>query len=175
MKRIGLISDSHGPIDERIIAHLKSVDEIWHAGDLGDLSVCDQLRALKPTRIVYGNIDGGSIRRETKAVEVFEIEGLKICMTHIAGRPEKLLPTTAALVQTHRPGLFVCGHSHIALVKYVSPLKMLWMNPGACGFKGFHKVRTMLRFSVQEGACKDLELIELPRYSKEEIQAETSH
>lgn len=174
MKRIGLISDSHGLLDARVLAHLESVDEIWHAGDIGNIIVCDQLKSLKPTRIVYGNIDGGSIRRETKAVEVFDIEGIKVCMTHIAGRPEKLLPNTAALIATHKPGLFVCGHSHITLVKYVSNLNLLWMNPGACGFKGFHKVRTLLRFSIDKGKCKDLELIELPRYTSEASQEEIS-
>lgn len=175
MKSIGLISDSHGAIDARVLSHLEKVDEIWHAGDLGDLSVCDQLKALKPTRMVYGNIDGGAIRREIKGVEVFEIEGLKVCMTHIAGRPEKLQPQTAALIQTHKPDLFVCGHSHITLVKYVPTLNLLWMNPGACGFKGFHKVRTMLRFTIAHGKCKDLELIELPRYVIDANQDDTSH
>lgn len=168
MKRIGLISDTHGYLGADVCSYLTDVDEIWHAGDIGNLAVLDKIRSMKPCRIVYGNIDGAILRKETPALAQFEIEGLKVCMTHIAGRPEKLMDPIKKLLSHERPGLFVCGHSHITLVKYVKEHNLLWMNPGACGIKGFHKARTLLRFTIEMGKCKDLELIELNRYPSQE-------
>ena len=174
MKRIGLISDTHGYLGKDVCSYLSDVDEIWHAGDIGTLAVLDKIRELKPCRVVYGNIDGASLRNETKTLECFEVEGLKVCMTHIAGRPEKLADSIKELLAIEKPGVFICGHSHITLVKYVKERNVLWMNPGACGIKGFHKARTILRFTIEMGKCKDLELIELNRYpSQEDNQAST--
>lgn len=164
MKRIGLISDTHGYLGKDVISYLSDVDEIWHAGDIGSLALLDKIRTMKPCRVVYGNIDGITLRNETKLLECFEIEGLKVCMTHIAGRPEKLIEPVRTLINIEKPGLFICGHSHVTLVKFIKEQNLLWMNPGACGVKGFHKARTILRFKIEMGKCKDLELIELTRY-----------
>lgn len=168
MKRIGLLSDTHGYLDPKIYTYFESVDEIWHAGDIGSIEVLDKLKKFKPTRAVYGNIDNHVIRMETQLTEVFEIEGLKVCMTHIAGRPERIVPEALGTVQKHKPGLFICGHSHIALVKFEPKHQMMWMNPGACGVKGFHKVRTVFRFVIDAGKCAQLEVIEFAeRYPTE--------
>ena len=164
MKRIGLISDTHGYLGDDLYKYLEDVDEIWHAGDIGSLDVLDKIRQMKPCRVVYGNIDDGTIRKETKLIESFEVEGLKVCITHIAGRIEKMPEAIKELIKLEKPGLFVCGHSHITLVKYDQHKKLLWMNPGACGVKGFHKIRTLLRFTIAKGQCSALELIELTRY-----------
>ncbi|MDX2362627.1 MAG: metallophosphoesterase family protein [Crocinitomicaceae bacterium] len=161
MKRIGLLSDTHGYIDPKIYDYFKDVDEIWHAGDVGDLKVIDDLRDFKPLRGVYGNIDGAEIRTELKEVERFTIEGVKVLMTHIAGKPGKYQRNALELIQEGPPNLFICGHSHILLVKMDPKFKMLWMNPGACGYKGFHHVKTLLRFSITEEKIHDLEVIEL--------------
>lgn len=152
--RIGLLSDTHGYVDPKIFTYFKEVDEIWHAGDIGDLSVIDQLKQFKPLRIVHGNIDGTEIRLEAPENLVFEVEGVKVVMTHIAGKPGKYQRNAYDLLNEHRPDLFVCGHSHILLVKMDPHFKTLWMNPGACGFKGFHQVKTVLRFNLSEGRIK---------------------
>jgi putative phosphoesterase len=174
MKRIGLISDTHGYFEEDIIKYLHEVDEIWHAGDIGSLEVLDKMRSLKPTRVVYGNIDNAKIRKETSVLQSFEIEGLKVCITHIAGRPEKMPEAIKSLIKKEQPGLFICGHSHITLIKYLAERKLMWMNPGACGIHGFHKVRTFVRFSIEMGKCKDLEVIELNRYPSQSVIQEFS-
>ena len=161
MKRIGLLSDTHGFVDPKIYKHFKDVDEIWHAGDVGTLDVIDELRAFKPLRGVYGNIDGAEIRTEFKEVESFTCEGLKVMMIHIAGKPGKYQNRVNEKILEHRPKLFICGHSHILLVKMDPNFDMLWMNPGACGYKGFHQVKTLLRFAITDGRIHDLEVIEL--------------
>ena len=174
MKRIGLISDTHGYLGDDLYKYLEDVDEIWHAGDIGSLDVLDKIRQMKPCRVVYGNIDDGTIRKETKLIESFEVEGLKVCITHIAGRIEKMPEAIKELIKLEKPGLFVCGHSHITLVKYDQHKKLLWMNPGACGIKGFHKVRTLFRFTVDAGKCKDFEVIELNRYPSQALSHDAS-
>ncbi len=161
MKRIGLLSDTHGFVDPKIYKHFKDVDEIWHAGDVGTLDVIDELRAFKPLRGVYGNIDGAEIRTEFKEVESFTCEGLKVMMIHIAGKPGRYQNRVDEKIREHQPKLFICGHSHILLVKMDPNFDMLWMNPGACGYKGFHQVKTLLRFAITEGRIHDLEVIEL--------------
>ena len=161
MKKIGLLSDTHGYVDPKIFKHFKDVDEIWHAGDVGTIEVIDELQSFKPTRGVYGNIDGTEIRSEWKEVEAFNCEGLDVLITHIAGKPGKYQKNALELINTHRPQLFICGHSHILLVKKDPNFDMLWMNPGACGYKGFHQVKTLLRFSITEGKIHDLEAIEI--------------
>ncbi len=161
MKRIGLLSDTHGYIDPKIKKHFAEVDEIWHAGDVGDIKVIDELRAFKPLKAVYGNIDGTEIRAELPEFESFHCENVRVLMTHIGGKPGKYMRNAAELIQEHKPDLFICGHSHILLVKHDPRFNMLWMNPGACGYKGFHQVKTILRFTIEKNNIRDLEVIEL--------------
>ena len=162
MRRIGLLSDTHGFIDPSIYKHFAEVDEIWHAGDIGSLDVLDELRAFKPTRAVFGNIDDHEIRKDTKEFLRFTIEDVSVLMTHIAGRPGKYAkPALAELLQNGAPQLFVCGHSHIALAQFDKRFNMLWLNPGACGYKGFHQVKTIFRFCITGTKIHNLECIEL--------------
>ena len=162
MKRIGLLSDTHGFLDPKIKSYFSEVDEIWHAGDIGSIEVLDELKAFKPTKAVWGNIDNKEIRQATDEFLRFQIEDVSILMTHIGGKPEKYSqPTFEEIEKNGAPTLFVCGHSHITLVKMDQNYKMLWMNPGACGYRGFHKVKTILRFNITNDRIHDLELIEL--------------
>ncbi len=162
MKRIGLLSDTHGYLDPKIKSYFAEVDEIWHAGDIGSIEVLDELAAFKTTRAVWGNIDNHEIRRETKEVERFKLEEVEVLITHIGGKPGKYSkPTYEELIKHGAPKLFICGHSHITLVQMDKRFNMLWMNPGACGFKGFHSVKTILRFSISGNRIHDLEVIEL--------------
>lgn len=159
--RIGLISDTHGYMDERILHYFDEVDEIWHAGDIGNLDVLEQLEAHKPTRSVYGNIDGADIRRATEHIQRITLEGLNFWMIHIGGRPGRYAKGIHEMITAERPNVFICGHSHICKVQQDSRYKMLYMNPGAAGRHGFHKIRTMLRFCAHKGKVSDLEVIEL--------------
>lgn len=162
MTRIGLLSDTHSYLDPKIFDYFQDVDEIWHAGDVGTLEVLDQLRAFKPVRGVYGNIDDHQMRRELPEHNRFQVENVDVLITHIAGKPGKYAkPAYELLTQTKAPNLFVCGHSHILLVKMDPKFKMLWMNPGACGNKGFHSVKTILRFQIEGDRIEKLEAIEL--------------
>jgi putative phosphoesterase len=161
MKRIGILSDTHGDLDERILEHFKDVDEIWHAGDVGSIEVIDKLRAFKPTKGVFGNIDDHQIRMEWPEFNRFFVENVEVLITHIAGKPGKYSKPLFDELERRSPKILVCGHSHILLVKMDPRYKMLWMNPGAAGFKGFHKVRTILRFSITDDRIHDLEVIEL--------------
>jgi len=166
MVKIGLLSDTHGDLDDRIFHYFNEVDEIWHAGDIGSLQVIDSLRAFKPLRAVYGNIDGQDVRREVPLVQRFVVEQVEVLMTHIAGKPYSYAPQARIEIQKKIPKLFVCGHSHILLVKYDTNYNMLWMNPGACGNKGFHAVKTLLRFCISQDRIHDLEVIEILRRSE---------
>lgn len=160
--KIGLLSDTHGDLDERIFEYFSECDEVWHAGDIGSQAVLDKLSNFKKLRVVYGNIDDASIRRQTAEVLRFTLDGVDVLMTHIAGKPGKYAkPAYDLLTSKNPPKLFVCGHSHILLVKMDQNFNMLWVNPGACGYKGFHKFRTLLRFSLEEGTIKNMEVIEL--------------
>lgn len=162
MKRIALLSDTHGYHDERIAHHLGGTDEIWHAGDFGSAAVVDALTALAPMfRGVYGNIDGRDVRLTQPLTQEFEIEGLRVLMTHIGGYPGHYAPAARPLLQAARPGLFISGHSHILRVMPDPKLGLLHLNPGAAGRHGFHKVRTLLRFGVQAGKVVDLQVVEL--------------
>ncbi len=161
MTRIGLLSDTHGYLDPKIFDYFAEVDEIWHAGDVGSLDVIDELKAFKPLRGVYGNIDGAEIRAELPEFQQFECDGVSVLITHIGGKPGKYQRKAYEKIEEVHPRLFVCGHSHILLVKMDPRYDMLWMNPGACGYKGFHQVKTILRFSLSEGRIHDLEVIEL--------------
>jgi uncharacterized protein len=161
MKKIGLLSDTHGYLDERILHHLRGCDEIWHAGDFGTAAVVDELTALAPLRGVYGNIDGRDVRLTQPLVQEFELEGLRVLITHIGGYPGHYSPAGRALVQERRPGLFISGHSHILKVMPDPRLGLLHLNPGAAGRHGFHKVRTLLRFDVGDGRVQNLQAVEL--------------
>ncbi len=162
MIKIGLLSDTHSFLDPKIKNYFSDVDEIWHAGDIGSMEVLDELRDFKPTRAVWGNIDNHHIRSECSEFLRFKIERVEILITHIGGKPERYSkPAFTELEKNGAPKLFICGHSHITLVKMDKRFNMLWMNPGACGYKGFHKIKTILRFSVSGNKIHDLELIEL--------------
>lgn len=162
MVRIGLISDTHSFLDERVFHHFQQCDEIWHAGDIGDSSVLDQLEAFKPTRSVYGNIDDHQMQKRLPEKDIFHVEGIKVYMVHIGGTPPRYAKGVLGDLRKERPALFVCGHSHILKVMPDKNLdKMIYMNPGAAGHHGFHKVRTLLRFEIDQGQLQQLEVIEL--------------
>ncbi|MFY0593076.1 metallophosphoesterase family protein [Roseivirga sp.] len=162
MIRIGLISDTHSFLDDRVKTFFKDCDEIWHAGDIGDPFVLDQLESYKPVRAVYGNIDDHTIRTRAPEIQSFTIEGLKVFMIHIGGTPPKYAKTILPKLQNEMPNLFVCGHSHILKIVPDHNLnKMLYMNPGAAGHHGFHRMRTLLRFGIENGKIVELEVIEL--------------
>ncbi|GAB4016176.1 metallophosphoesterase family protein [Spirosoma migulaei] len=160
MTRIGLLSDTHSYLDPQIFTHFEACDEIWHAGDVGALSVADQLRAFRPLRVVSGNIDRESI--DLPANQRFELEGLTIWMTHIGGSPPRYNPVVRPQLKENTPNLFVCGHSHILKVTRDSTMNnMLFVNPGAAGKTGFHIMRTAIRFSLDAGRVLDMQVIEL--------------
>ena len=161
LKKILLLSDTHGYIDEKIISHTNYVDEVWHAGDIGDTRVIDSIKLLKPIKAVYGNIDSNEIRMMTEKNLIFESEGIRVVMTHIAGYPGKYNRNAIELIQKYDPDLFICGHSHILKVIQDKNYNHLHFNPGAAGVYGFHKKRTMLKFSLQKGTIKNLFVIEL--------------
>ena len=162
MKRIGLLSDTHGYLDPKIWKYFSDCDEIWHAGDIGDMATLETLEKFKPLRVVFGNIDNHLIRSATKEFLRFKVEEVEVLMTHIAGRPGKYArPALEELQANGAPQLFVCGHSHIALAQFDQRYNMLWLNPGACGYKGFHQVKTIFRFSITGAQIHDLECIEL--------------
>ncbi|RZJ36682.1 MAG: metallophosphoesterase [Flavobacterium sp.] len=163
MKKILLLSDTHGHIDDRILSYAEQADEIWHAGDIGDLSVTDKLKALKPLRAVYGNIDGDKARLEFPLNNRFLCEDVDVWITHIGGYPGKYSPGIRSELNGNPPKLFICGHSHILKVMFDKKLNLLHMNPGAAGISGFHQVRTMLRFEIDGHKIEKLEVIELGR------------
>jgi putative phosphoesterase len=156
-----LLSDTHSYMDERILEFASHADEIWHAGDIGDLKVTDELTKKAPVRAVYGNIDNAEIRKEFPLNIRFEVEGVDVLMTHIGGYPGKYSPAIRDEIYSNPPKLFICGHSHILKVMPDRKLNLLHMNPGACGNHGFHQVRTMLRFTIDMGKIENLEVIEL--------------
>ena len=160
MKKILLLSDTHGHMDDRILKHVSEADEIWHAGDIGNLSVTDTIKDLKPLVAVFGNIDGAAARREFKEHERFMCEKVDVWITHIGGYPNRYDLRIREEIQKNPPKLFICGHSHILKVQFDQKLKLLHMNPGAVGKRGFHKKRTMLRFAIDGEEIKDLEVIE---------------
>lgn len=160
--KIGLLSDTHGWLDERVFHHFEACDEIWHAGDIGTLTVIEQLAAFKPVRAVHGNIDGQNIRITYPQDQYFECEGLQVWMTHIGGKPPRYTPVVLGQLQQKVPDIFVCGHSHILRVMHdAQHPPLLYLNPGAAGREGFHKVRTLLRFEIKDRQIQDLQAIEL--------------
>lgn len=161
MKRIGLLSDTHGYWDERYLKYFEECDEIWHAGDIGSKEVMDRLMAFKPFRGVYGNIDGQDIRKILPEINRFMLEGADILIKHIGGYPGKYDSQIKKILNISAPTLFISGHSHILKVKYDKEYGMLHINPGAAGKYGFHTVRTIVRFSIEQGNFSDLEVVEL--------------
>ena len=159
--KIGLLSDTHGYYDPLIAKYFKGRDEIWHAGDLGDLLVAQKLEEVAPLRAVFGNIDGADIRNEYPEDQIFECGGMKIWMTHIGAYPPKYNLLIKKRLEKIKPGLFICGHSHILKVIPDKTLGLVHFNPGAAGKHGFHKVRTLLRFDIQNSRLENLEVIEL--------------
>lgn len=163
MKRIGLLSDTHGAVHNRLYAFFEHVDEIWHAGDFGTLDLADELVHFKPLKGVYGNIDGADIRLIYPKHQRFLCEELDVWITHIGGYPGHYDPGVKTGLFARPPGLFISGHSHILKVMYDKKLNLLHINPGAAGYKGFHKVCTAVRFVVDGNHIKDLEVWEIER------------
>ena len=161
MKRIALISDTHNHLDPLIYKYAKQCDEIWHAGDIGTMSICDELNKFKPVRAVYGNIDGNDVRINYPEVLRFELEGLQVLMIHIGGCPGHYSPLAKKEIAKQKPGLFISGHSHILKVMTDKKNKLLHVNPGAAGIHGFHQVKTMVRFIIDQGKVTDMQAIEL--------------
>ena len=161
MKRIGLISDTHGFLDPAVFRYFDSCDEIWHAGDIGTAAVADQLADFRPFKAVYGNIDGGELRRMFSADLRFTCDGVDVLMTHIGGYPGRYSFHAQELIKDNPPKLFICGHSHILKVIPDKRFGLLHINPGAAGIHGFHHKKTIVRFTVNEGKISDLEVIEL--------------
>jgi len=167
--KIGLLSDTHGWIHPRIFDHFSECDEIWHAGDIGNIETADKLAAFKPLKAVYGNIDDALVRKVYKESLKFSVEGLKIWLTHIGGSPDHYDHRVRRDIYNNPPDIFICGHSHIAKVIYDKKGGFLYINPGAAGYNGFHKFITIIRFQIDGGKIHDLELIELGERGKSVI------
>lgn len=159
--KILLLSDTHSYIDDRILDYASKADEVWHAGDIGDLKVTDALSDVSRLRAVYGNIDNSEIRNEFPLNNRFVIEEIDVWMTHIGGYPGRYSATIKSEIYRNPPKIFISGHSHILKVMHDKSLNLLHLNSGACGIYGFHQVRTMLRFSITAGKIADMEVIEL--------------
>ena len=163
MKKIVLLSDTHHSLDNRFFSHFEKADEIWHAGDIGDLSVTDQLKEFAYLRGVWGNIDNKEIRIEFKKTIFFKCEEVNVMMTHIGGYPGRYEKGISRIIQDSKPNLFISGHSHILKVIYDKKHKLLHMNPGSIGDYGIHKVKTILSFKIDKKKILDLNVIEIPR------------
>lgn len=161
MRRIGLMSDTHGYLHPGVFDHFADVDEIWHAGDIGSVEVADALEAFKPFRAVYGNIDGRDITSRFPEDLRFDCEGVDVWITHIGGYPGRYAPRIKPLIAADPPQLFICGHSHILKVIPDTRLHLLHINPGACGRQGWHKVKTLVRFEIENAKIERLQVIEL--------------
>ena len=162
MVRIGVLSDTHGTVPEQVFSFFKDCDELWHAGDIGR-GVLERLRAFKPVRAVYGNMDDYSMRYDVPETALFVCGGLKVLMTHIGGWPGHYQQNILKIIEQDRPDIFVCGHSHILKVMYDQEHRLLHINPGAAGRQGFHKVGTLVSFTI-DGVPKDLEILDFPKF-----------
>lgn len=160
MKKILLLSDTHSHLDDRILDYATQADEVWHCGDFG-VGVAEKLSELKPLRGVFGNIDDEKIRKDFPEILEFECEGVKVLMIHIGGYPGKYSPLAKKELSERKPKLFISGHSHILKAMYDEKNQLLHLNPGAAGKSGWHKVRTMMRFEIENSEIKNLEIIEL--------------
>lgn len=163
MKRIGLLSDTHAYWDDRYLQYFEQCDEIWHAGDIGSLELAMRLSEFRTFRAVYGNCDGGDLRHLYTENLRWNCEGADVLMTHIGGYTGKYEPRIRRQLFMNPPKLFISGHSHILKVQYDDMLGTLHINPGAAGLQGWHKVRTLIRFTADAGSFRDLEVIEMPR------------
>jgi putative phosphoesterase len=163
LKKILLLSDTHSFLDEKILKYVRLADEVWHAGDIGNLTVTDEIKKLKPLQAVFGNIDDDKARKEFPLNNRFWCEEVDVLITHIGGYPGKYNQAIRSELQSNPPKLFICGHSHILKVQFDKSLNLLHMNPGAAGISGFHQVRTMLRFVIDGAQIKDLEIIEMEK------------
>lgn len=161
MTKIGILSDTHGYLDEKIFDYFSEVDLIWHAGDIGSQEVTDKLKSFKPLVAVYGNIDGQELRAEFPEVQRILVEGCKIMIVHIAGAVGKYTAQVNQFIQQEKPDILVCGHSHIVKVMKDPKYGFLHINPGAAGVHGFHRVKTIIRFEIENGKPQKMELIEL--------------
>ncbi|MDO4736892.1 MAG: metallophosphoesterase family protein [Bacteroidia bacterium] len=166
MAYIGVISDTHGFFDDNLRKFLEPVDEIWHAGDFGNIETADKIARFKPLRGVYGNCDGQDVRLAHPYTQFFEIEGMRVLMMHIGGYPGRYDYKAFQLINAHLPNIFVCGHSHILKVINDNKYNVLTLNPGAAGIEGFHQVRTALRFKIENGRIFDMEVGEWDRKIK---------
>lgn len=167
MTNIGLISDTHGFLDESVFEHFKNCDEIWHAGDVGSTEIIKKLQNFKPTRFVFGNIDSKEIQWQIPENQFFNLEGFDIWMTHIGGSPPNYNPAVKKQFKEKTPDIFVCGHSHILrAMRDETRNNMIFLNPGAAGNEGFHKMKTLLRFSLDNRKMLNLEAIELGKRGK---------
>ncbi len=163
MMTIGLLSDTHSHLDNKILDFFKDVDEIWHAGDIGNLEVVYRLKAIKPVRAVFGNIDGQEARSQFKEVEIFKCENMNVLIIHIGGYPGKYAPRVKELLRNNNSNLFISGHSHILKVMYDKTLVIMHINPGAAGMSGFHQVITAMRFVVDNQEIKKMQILEINR------------
>lgn len=161
MKKIGILSDTHNYLDPKILRYFETCDEIWHAGDVGTMEVIEQLEAFRPLRVVAGNIDGSDIRRMYGEVSRFKCEDVEVLLKHIGGYPGRYDPSVYGMIYRNPPQLFVCGHSHILKIKYDKTLNMLAINPGACGFHGWQKERTIVRLTIDGNKFTDCDVITL--------------
>lgn len=167
MKRIGILSDTHGTFDEPLREFFKDVDELWHAGDFADPATADAIAAFKPLRAVRGNADGGSLRLTYPEFTVFQCERVNVLMAHIGGFQGRYTPQVQELIAKLHPQVFVCGHSHILKIKFDKKSDLLYINPGAAGCHGFHRVRTAVRCIADAGALHDMEVGEWSRAGHE--------
>ncbi|MFH0761200.1 MAG: metallophosphoesterase family protein [Bacteroidota bacterium] len=163
MTKIGVLSDTHGYIDEPLLNFFKDCDEIWHAGDLGDISIMDMLAENRVYRGVSGNIDSWDVRRELPEFQEFTVDKVSVLMTHIGLSSGHYLGEVVARLNTLKPKVFVCGHSHILKIKFDKDRRMLHINPGSAGIQGIHKVRTAVRFEISGDKIENLDVLELPK------------
>ena len=161
MKKILLLSDTHGHLDPKIHKYINGVDEVWHAGDIGSTAVANEISKLKTLKGVYGKIDDHELRSQFPENQIFSCQGVKVLITHIGGYPGRYNSRVKKLIDEEKPQLYICGHSHILKVMKDRKNKLLHMNPGACGIQGFHKLKTLLRFKLNKGKIENLEAIEL--------------
>lgn len=166
MKKILLLSDTHSYIDNGILKYVNQTDEVWHAGDIGNIDVLEKLEEKVQVRSVYGNIDNHLVRSATKEINTFICEKIKVCIIHIGGKPPSYNKKTNILIKKEKPKILVCGHSHILKVEYDKIKDVLYINPGAAGRHGFHKKRTMIRFEINGKEIENMEIIELGNRSK---------
>ena len=163
MKKILLLSDTHGHVDDHIMKYVKESDEVWHAGDIGTTQVTDTISNQKPLRAVFGNIDNHELRLSFPDELLFKCEDMNIYMTHIGGRPGRYSKGISEKIKSLKPKIFICGHSHILKIQFDKVNQLLFINPGAIGKHGFHKVRTMLRFVIDKSDIKNMQVIEVKR------------